>query len=88
MSNHTKSMILVDVLLILLLILLLMSGCAHVKGEAVITDEVQQIQFESFTLFKDIRIDPNGVCSTTSTQTESIAGALFGFLVALVGGGI
>jgi hypothetical protein len=53
------------------------SGCASVD---VITPEVE---FHSVTVLKDIRIDPNGVCSTTSTATESIFTGLFGFLAGL-----
>jgi hypothetical protein len=54
----------------------LLAGCAKVD---VITPE---IEYHSFTVLKDISIDPNGVASTTSTATDSVIGGIMGFFTA------
>jgi len=55
--------------------LLILQGCAfvHIKTE--------QLEFSSFTVLKDVQVDPNGIASTTSPSVESVIGTGVGFLM-------
>ncbi len=54
-------------------------GCA--KVDVVLSDGTE---FHSFTVLKDINIDPNGVASTTSSATDSVIGGIVGFFTAWI----
>lgn len=63
--------------IIILICSVLLSGCAYVKVRT-----PNNIEFTSFTVLKDVRIDPNGLASTTSSSADSIIGGLVGFFTA------
>jgi hypothetical protein len=67
--------------ILIILISLCLCSCAKVD---VISDPNGVTEWHSFTVLKDISVDPNGVASTTSSSADSILGTVFGFLAAWI----